>query len=370
MAKPIKIAVDVRDLRSAKTGTRTYLEEVCNAFRSLDVDDLQFYFIDTLIPVYSGNNKILKLIEHARYQFWKQVSLPLKAYFKSCDIVFCSDNVVPLVRLGYKTIPVFHDAFFFESPQNYGKLWLWLYKNTAIPAAKNSAFVVTPSQWAKQQINRYTNISSDKLIVIAEGPKTLHNHIAVDMEGLKPKLYLLHIGSWFKRKNLPALIRAFNKVRTTGAYPDLKLVLTGAPPSSVTESDAEQINASINQSAFKADIVLTGYTSDEVLSALYRNALLYVFPSTNEGFGIPVLEAFASNLPVLVANNTCLPEIGGDAVLTFNPFDENDIAQKIKMALDDENLREDMIAKGALRLKLFSWHNTALQLAALFRKAV
>jgi glycosyltransferase involved in cell wall biosynthesis len=370
MPKPIKIAVDVRDLRSAKTGTRTYLEEVCKAFKELNADDLDFYFADTIWPVYNGTNKLLKLTEHARYQLWKQVVLPLKAFFNGCDIVFCTDNVVPIIHLGYKTIPVFHDAFFFESPKNYGKLWLWLYKHTAIPAAKRSAFIVTPSAWAKKQINHHTHISSNQLVVVPEGPKTLPaTGITVSMEGINPKSYILHVGAWFKRKNLPALIRAFDQVKASG-YPELKLILTGSEPSSLTENDAELIGKTYQQSAFKEDIILTGYMPDEALASLYKKALLYVFPSTNEGFGIPVLEAFSYNVPVLVAANTCLPEIGGDAVLQFDPFNDDDIAQKIKIALDDETLRNDMITKGNKRLKLFSWHNTALQLANLFRKTV
>jgi len=399
MPKPLKIAVDVRDLRLAKTGTRTYLEELCAAFKKLETDDLRFFFLDTSIPVYTGNNKLLKLAEHARYQFWKQAVLPLKAFFNGCDVVFCTDNFVPLIHLGYKTIPVFHDAFFFETPQNYGSLWLWLYKKTAIPAAKRSPFVITPSAWAKKQINYYTAIDNEKLVVIPEGPKTLGDkpHPTLpgregflkvsptggDLEGapvndskqllksfsLSPRSYILHVGSMFKRKNIPALIHAFSKVKASG-YPELKLVLAGPAPSTQIDTDNQLITDAIAETNLQQDIILTGYLSNAALGQLYKNALVYVFPSINEGFGIPVLEAFSYGLPVLVANNTCLPEVGGDAVLLFDPFDTDDMSSKIKNVLDDGQLRKDMSSKGTERLKLFSWHNTALQLIDVFRKAV
>lgn len=376
MPKPLKIAVDVRDLRLAKTGTRTYLEELCAEFKKLESDDLHFCFLDTMIPVYTGNSKLLKLIEHARYQLWKQVVLPLKAFFNGCDIVFCTDNFVPLVHLGYKTIPVFHDAFFFETPQHYGRLWLWLYKKTAIPAAKRSPFVITPSAWAKKQINHYTGIGNEKLVVIPEGPKTLADSLdANDADqllktfSLTPKSYLLHVGSMFKRKNIPALIHAFAQVKASG-YPGLKLVLAGPTPSTQTDTDYQQIIDAIAGVKLQQDVIISGYLPNTQLGLLYKNALMYVFPSVNEGFGIPVLEAFSYGLPVLVANNTCLPEVGGNAVLSFDPFDTDDISVKIKLVLDDEQLREDMCSKGVQRLKSFSWHNTAMQLIDVFRKAV
>ncbi|TSJ40316.1 glycosyltransferase family 4 protein [Mucilaginibacter corticis] len=376
MPKPLKIAVDVRDLRLAKTGTRTYLEELYIEFKKLETDGLRFCFLDTSIPVYTGSNKLLKLTEHARYQLWKQIVLPLKAFFKGCDVIFCTDNFVPLVHLGYKTIPVFHDAFFFETPQNYGRLWLWLYKKTAIPAAKRSPFVVTPSAWAKKQINHYTGIGNEKLVVIPEGPKTLADNLnaedanqLLNSFSLNPQSYLLHVGSMFKRKNIPALIKAFAEIKASG-YPGLKLVLAGPTPSTQTDTDYQQIINSIADAKLQQDVIITGYLSNTQLGLLYKNALVYVFPSVNEGFGIPVLEAFSYGLPVLVANNTCLPEVGGNAVLSFDPFDTDDMSTKIKLVLDDKQLRDDLSSKGIERLKLFSWHNTALQLIEVFKKAV
>lgn len=375
MSKPLTIAVDVRDLQAAKTGTKTYLEELCKEFKKINDPSIRFCFFDTVIPVYTGNIKTFKLIEHVRYQLWKQLVLPLKAFFNKADIVFCTDNFVPLIHLGYKTIPVFHDAFFFETPENYGKLWLWLYKKTALPAAKRSARIVTPSQWAKKQINHFTHIPNDKLAVIYEGPKTLDTSKAINADVLFNSLqlssgnYILHVGSMFKRKNIPALIQAFNQIKKTG-YSELKLVLAGTLSVNNLESDHVLITDTINTCQLNKDVVLTGYLADELLGKLYDNALLYVFPSINEGFGIPVLEAFSHNLPVLVANNTCLPEVGSNAVLQFDPFDINDMAEKIKSVLDDKELRKDMIVKGQKRLKDFSWQQTALQLIEVFKKAV
>lgn len=375
MPKPLTIGVDVRDLRVAKTGTKTYLEELCKEFKKMNGTKLRFHFIDSSFPIYTGKNKILKLIEHVKYQLWKQLILPLKAFSKNCDIVFCTDNFVPLIHLGYKTIPVFHDAFFFETPENYGKLWLWLYKKTAIPAGKKSSFIITPTAYAKKRINNFTHIPNNKLVVIPEGPKAFKNNVSEESDELLKQFsiskgqYILHVGSMFKRKNIPALIKAFSKIKSAD-YPELKLVLAGPAPSNKTDTAYRLILQTIKDAKLQDKIILTGYLTDQKLSQLYKNALLYVFPSINEGFGIPILEAFKNDLPVLVANNTCLPEVGGDAVLQFDPFDTDDLFTKLKTVLDHPDLRKEMISKGQQRLQNFSWLKTALQLVEVFRKAM
>lgn len=369
MSKKLVIGIDIRDLKLAKTGTKTYLEEICRAFKNLNDPELRFVFLDTNIPVSTGNLKIGKYIEHFRYQLWKQVILPLKAKFNQCDIVFCTDNFVPMLHLGYQTVPVFHDAFFFENPEHYGKLWLRLYHLTALPAAKRSAFIVTPSRYAQQQIHQYTNIPLQQLEVIYEGPKTMERKPddgALHQFNLQKSNYILHVGAMFKRKNIPALIYAFKELKTE-TNSTVKLVLAGSTTASKDSNDFKLIQEAIATSGFQQDIILTGYLSDTELAGIYANALMYVFPSVNEGFGIPVLEAFNYDLPVLVADNTCLPEVGGNAVLTFNPFDSSDICNKMKMVLEDEGLRKELISKGSIRLKDFSWSKAALELVALFK---
>ncbi len=370
MPKPLKIGVDIRDLRIAKTGTGTYLSEVCEQFRRMDGKKYTFCFLDTPVPVYTGENKLLKLVEHIRFSFWKQVVLPMKAWLNGCDIVFCTDYFVPWIRLNFRTITVFHDAFFFEHPEYYNKLWLSIFKMLAVPAAKKADYVVAPTDYARDRISMFTGIGPEKLITIYEGPKSFQPQTGVPavLSVLKEQLngapFLLHVGIMNKRKNLPALIRALKLVRKK--HRNYKLILAGKPDPKKHSNDDAAIRTAIAENGLEQDVILTGYLSDAELAWLYKNASLYVFPSINEGFGIPVIEAFKHRLPVIVANNSCLPEVGGDAVLTFDPRDPEDICDKIQRVLDDPSLRTSMIAAGERRLNTFTWENTAVQLLELF----
>ncbi len=367
MSKKIAVGVDIRDLRIASTGTRTYLEEVCTHFREMQGSEFQFYFFDTLLPVYRGSSKILKLIEHLRFFVWKQLILPVIAWSKGCKVLFCTDNIVPFLHLGYRPVPVLHDAFFFENPEHYNRIWLWAFKKALLAGARRAPYIVTPSEYAKQQIHLHTGLDKNKLMVIYEGPKqSLYGKPLTSLPGLENTKFILHVGVLDKRKNLPALIKAFARLKPE--HPGLKLVLAGKSLPKDHSDDSATILQVIGQLSLEKDVILTGYLTDTQLAWLYSNALIYVFPSLNEGFGLPVLEAFSFGLPVLVANNSSLPEVGGDAVLTFDPLDTNDMFNTIRSVLDNDSLRQSLIEKGKMRVLNFSWKNTALQLAELFKR--
>jgi len=106
-----------------------------------------------------------------------------------------------------------------------------------------------------------------------------------------------------------------------------------------------------------------------VLGLFYTNARLYVFPSRNEGFGIPVLEAFSYHLPVIIANNSCLPEIAGDAAISFNPDNTLELYDKMKLLLENDSFRQQLMNKTGERLAAFSWEKTAAELKNIFRMA-
>jgi glycosyltransferase involved in cell wall biosynthesis len=369
----IKVAVDVRDLQISASGARSYLQSLVIELKK-EHPGFIFYFLDATTKAYTGNHFLLKIKEQLNYFIWKQIILPYKSKRLGCQVLFCSDFMVPYFSLGIKMIPVFHDAFFWEYPHHYNKYWLLFFRNLGLAAAKKAAFVVTPTQYASNQLAKYTGIPQSKIIAIGEAPKTIEDQnkehpISTSTQDILNTDYILHVGTLEKRKNLPALIRAFKMVKRSG-FTNLKLVLVGKASNKITLDDSAAIKDAINQEQLSRDVVLTGYLNDDEVQVIYQKAKLYVFPSINEGFGIPVLEAFKYKVPVVIANNTCLPEVAGLGAKSFNPFEVTDIAQTITLLLNDEALRQSYIEKGNAQLQKFSWEKTAESLMQLFKKAV
>jgi glycosyltransferase involved in cell wall biosynthesis len=109
---------------------------------------------------------------------------------------------------------------------------------------------------------------------------------------------------------------------------------------------------------------------DELLAYLYQNAICFVFPSLYEGFGIPILESFACKCPAVISNSSSLPEVGGNAVIYFNPNSKQDIYEKVNKIVYDENLRKEMVTKGLKQLEKFSWQKTSEETFNLYRSVL
>lgn len=369
MPKKIRVGLDIRDLRIAKTGAKTYLEEIHKQFQS-GGHDCEFVFFDTTLPVYTGQYKFLKLTEHIRYFFWKQLILPLKAIVYRVDILLCTDYFVPYFSPGFKTVAVFYDSFFYEYPQHYNSIWLKIFKSLGVSAAKKASRIITISEYTRNTISHYTGIDRSKIIPIHLAPKSMAT-AEIDPD-YTPELhipssrFILHVGTLEKRKNLVRLLEAFKAVRDAG-HTAYTLILVGQPSPKEDMDDSCAINETISRLNLEDSVILSGYASDNDLSYFYNHAEMYIFPSINEGFGLPVLEAFHHKLPVLVADNTSLPEVGGEAVLSFNPFDTADIAAKMKQAIEEPELRKNLSLMGFERLKSFSWERTAREIVKIFQ---
>ena len=172
-----------------------------------------------------------------------------------------------------------------------------------------------------------------------------------------PENYILAVGTLEPRKNLRRLIQAFETVKKEN--PSLSLVFVGA---------RGWLSKDLYADIEKNSIITTGYVSREDMPALYSGAKLFVFPSLYEGFGLPPLEAMRCGVPVVVSDNSSLPEVAGEAGIYVNAKDADSIAEGIQKGLYDENLRAVSIRKGFLQSQKFSWKKSADQIINVYKE--
>jgi glycosyltransferase involved in cell wall biosynthesis len=123
----------------------------------------------------------------------------------------------------------------------------------------------------------------------------------------------------------------------------------------------------VRESGAESRVKFLDFITGDELARLYRNAVVFVYPSLYEGFGIPILEAFSSGCPVIASNVTSIPEVGGDAALYFDPRSEDQIANSLQSVLNDPILRETLKEKGRVRAKQFSWSEAARKTLAVYK---
>ena len=354
--------MDVRDLRLASTGTKTYLDELLKVLRKLDGIEINLKEFNSIWKPYWGHSKWGKAFEHVQFFIWKQFTLPLKTFFSNRDVLICTDYYVPLIKLKAKHLVVFHDALFFDHPEYYNPIWLKLFKAIALPAARKADVIIAPSHFSRERLLLHEKGFEGKIKVVYQGRKTINENGVISSKtkqllyelGKQP--YILHVGVLEKRKNLAFLIRVVHEIRKTH---DIKLVLVGRPNPKIFNNSEKEILETIEELNMQEQVVFAGYVPDEDLPTFYKNAQLYVFPSIYEGFGIPILEAFHFQVPVAVANNTCLPEIGGQAVSCFDPYDLEYAKNCLIQLLENNAERMKKIEAGNQLSHSFSWDKSA-----------
>lgn len=249
-----------------------------------------------------------------------------------CEVVTVHD-VFPLTGASYAS-PSFRERF--------SKL-LW-------EALRRSAAVITQSEYTARQLMAHTDVDSNKVRVVRFGVTLPESRATAAAEKNGPgNRVVLAVGAIQHRKNTANIVRALACLPQ-----EYELVLAGSDG-----YGAELVDQVIRGEGLSSRVKKLGYVSDERLAALYESAGVLAFPSLEEGAGLPVLEAMANGLPVVTARTSCLPETAGDAALYADPHDPRDIAQKIRVAVEDVAAREVLIRRGLERAKRFTWAETA-----------
>ncbi|MFA4817317.1 MAG: glycosyltransferase family 1 protein [Parcubacteria group bacterium] len=362
----MRIAIQAADLDHARIdGTRVYILNCLKYFGKLDpASEFLIYhrgkFNPELTPPNFPNYKIKKLSAPA---FWTQTRFAYEIWKDKPDVLWMPMHNLPAVhRRKMKTFVTIHDLAFKFFPESFTKKDLAKLNFLTDRAVRHTDRLIAISQATKNDILKiYPEVSAENIRVISHGfdPEVYAQPRDLTKEKeIKEKLgirddYLLYIGAIQPRKNLEVLIEAFNLVKKK-RQGNLSLVLVGEK-AWLSENTLKKAK----ESPFSMDIIMPGRLKFCDLGHLCRGAGMFVFPSLYEGFGIPPLEAMAAKVPVILANNSSLPEVGGDAALYFDAKNSQDLADKIASVLEDENLRAAMIAKGLEQAKKFSWEKCA-----------
>jgi glycosyltransferase involved in cell wall biosynthesis len=368
------VYVDLFYLNTALTGIKTYILEFCEAVNENSSTDIKYIFSHDYLTqgrstFYRGNVAYWKkLFYHVYYFIWKQLILPFKVKKSGANVLLCFDFIAPAFPLNVKKMVVIHDAFFWQMPQNYNHIWRKYFITMIHAGLKGNSTVITTSLYARKALEKSSGIRQN-IAVIYQCPKLLPESVnqgVLDKLGLEEKSYFLHVGSFDKRKMIPTLVTAFAEIEKqyTGQF---LLVLVGERGLSSALDDYEQIIQKIKEKDLGKRVLLPGFLPDEEVKSLYQNAFAYVFPSANEGFGIPVIEAMSNGIPVIVSNQEALMEIAGGAALVHSIGDVASLTEKMDTLIKNPQLLTKLVEKGNERSKHFNRSSFLSRFEALIR---
>ena len=361
----LKIAVNTRLLLKDKLEGIGWVAYECLSRIVKAHPDDEFYFLFDRKPdpkfIFAENVKPVVLFPQARHPFLYIIYFEIsvrRALRKIKPDVFLSTDAY--LSLGSKTpqIAVFHDINFEHFPQDFPKLALWHYKKFFPKFARKAKKIITVSEFSKQDIIDNYKVEPDKIEVVYNGanegfkPLSEEEKTVIRNQYTAGYQYFMFVGSLHPRKNLARLFPAYDLFKErTGS--DVKLLIVGEK-----RWWTEPIQKAYEAMKHKDDVVFVGHLQMDELHRVTAAALASVYVSYFEGFGIPIVEAYKCDVPVVTSNVTSMPEVAGDAALLVDPFDIESIAGALELVMD-ENVRNSLIEKGRIRRNDFSWDKAA-----------
>jgi glycosyltransferase involved in cell wall biosynthesis len=286
----------------------------------------------------------------------EQTLLPAAAMRARVDLVHSLASTAPLWGRFRRVVTV-HDLIYARFPEAHAGIRDKGMRVLVPAAVRRSDRVIADSQSTREDLIELLGMGSDRIDVVPLGLGSVRRVAPIDERETRARFelgerrVLLGLSAKRPHKNLLALIGALARIP---AAERPVLVLAGYP----TAHEAE-LRARAASEGLDADVRFPAWLSAEELEGLWALAEAFVFPSLYEGFGLPVLEAMARGVPVACSNASSLPEVAGDAALTFDPHDEAAIAGVLRRLLDDATLREQLRARGLARVSEFTWERTA-----------
>lgn len=361
----MKIAVDTRLLHNQKSGMGIYLSEVLNRLKAISSRD-EYYYLEYKLPKRNLLEKILDLIYE---QLWIQLLVPQILRKEKPQLLYSPNPPTPLF-IGIPVVLTIPDlSFYFDTSLKwFVKSYLfWVYKISAIKATKITTF----SESSKKDIVKVLKVDPDKIEIVSPAIKEIFGQkLSSDkLEQIKAefgikKRYILSVpGTFITRKNVCDLLLGFDSL-PLGVKKDFILVFVG----NNKHSSFKEFMDKIRQLRLQDYVIVTGYTSEEQLRALYQGASIFVITSLYEGFGLPPLEAMYQKVPVISYDNSSLSEIVGEAGLKVKNI--SGLKEAMLELITNKKIRYDLIEKGIKQVRKYDWDKSVQKLNQIFQNTI
>jgi len=306
----------------------------------------------------------IKIIPYGIYRrIWNKIPMGYNDIFKqNSDITHFFNFIVP-PRIKGKVITTIHDMTYIRFPEMVQQKNLDRIRRDISYSLERSDFIITASEFSKNEISELLCIPKNKIGVIpcaVEGIREIYTRDYIKKKFNINRAYFLYCGTIEPRKNIQRIVQAYNLFRDETGL-DIKLVLAGSRGWNV-----EGIEKEVCSSKYCDDIIKTGYISEFEKGTLYTFAVALLFLSVYEGFGIPPLEAMCYGTPVIASNIASIPEVVGDGGLLVDPYNINEITKAMIRINDDILLRNNLVQGGYKQLKKFSWEESANKLQDIY----
>lgn len=369
--KPIRLAWDNCFARRNLTGTGVYAARLLEHLEGNP--DLALESFGGWPNTVRGSSSVRRAFQTAGSLAWTHLHLPARLWQRGFDLLHSPAFIAPLAS-PCPVVITMHDITYLLYPSHFANWWIRYMKSVVPSTVRSAAAIICGSEHSKRDIVKAYALPAGKVHVVPYGvdhqrfqPAAVLDRAWARQSGIREG-YVLHVGEFSHRKNIPTLLRAVAHLRSLGKWGDRQLVLAGAEAPGMV--GAGEIHETIRQLELSESVVLAGRVADEYLPGLYAQASLLVMPSLYEGFGFPVLESMAAGTPVVVSNISSLPEVAGDAAILVSPHEVEGLANAIADVLFNPGVAAELRSKGLARARQFNWQRTAAETIQVYRSVV
>lgn len=372
----MKVSIELQPCLKNKSGIGVYTYELTKRlqnFRDIEFEGNIFNFLNRNdikndIEGLDIKKNTCSLFPYGVYRrIWRYVPIKYNFLFRRNIDIYQFFNFVIPPNISGKVITTIHDLTYILYPNTMDASNRKRLEKDMDSTIKRADYIITISESSKKDIIKHLHIDENKIEVIYPGVDETYKRLlsSDEITAVKNKYniqgkYLLYLGTLEPRKNIETIIKAYNCFKESDKD-NIKLVLAGKKGWLY-----DSIFKLVEEFGFENDVIFTDYIDDMDKAPLYQGSEMFLFPSLYEGFGMPVIEAMASRIPVITSNSSSLPEAAGKAAIITDPLDYQEISHSIERILNENGLREKMVTEGSKQADKFSWDLSAEKLKNIY----